>query len=151
MVFWAPVFPLCAKSWTWIRFLWNSGHLDSFINHTQNRFMNLSPSHQWCLLSGNKGCSCFAFLLQVLHAHLAAADPRPKLSCFQSFRGRSTDKLLWLLNSGQPEAVLVCKVVACSPGTIAFNEGCSTEILQARTRWDKRLTSTLCTSCCVLK
>lgn len=73
-----------------------------------------------------------AFLfLQVLHADLAAADASPELPGFQGLRGRGTDKLLLLLHRGQPEAVLVGKVVAAAPSAVALDEGRGSEILQA--------------------
>lgn len=122
-----------------------------FIHQARTKPVRIYPSsQQWYLLFlGNESYFC-AFLLQVLHAHLAAADPCSKLSCFQGFWGRGTDKLLWLFDGREPEAVFVCKVMARPSGTVAFNERSSAEILQARTRWDEGLTSTFCTSCCVL-
>lgn len=143
---------LCAQTpglETW--FLSSSGCLDSPINHTQNRFVNLPFSSRRCLIWGNSVAISAFLSLQVLHAHLAAADASPQLSRFQSLRGRSADKLLLLLHRGQPEAVLVGKVMARSPSSIALDERSSSEILQAGARRDKGLASSFCPRRSVLK
>lgn len=97
------------------------------------------------------GIRWLALWLQVLHAHLAPAHPRPKLSCFQGFREGEFNKLLGLFYCGQPKAVLVCEIVAGSSGTVALDERSGTEILQAGSGGNKRLTATFCSRCCVLK
>lgn len=58
---------------------------------------------------------------QVLHADLAPADARPKLTRFEGLRRWISVKRL--IYGGQPEAVFVSKVVACAFGPIALYEG----------------------------
>lgn len=136
--------PLCTNSWTW-NLIFVEFCLHSPIKHTQTRLVNWPFCSQHCLVWAGRDCYHFsAFLfLQVLHAHLAAADASPELPRLESLGGRSADKLLLLLHRGQPEAILVGKVVARSPGTVALDEGSGSEILQAGTRGDEGLASAL--------
>lgn len=89
--------------------------------------------------------------LQVFHTHLAAANPGMELPSFQCFRHRFLPKLLPLLHGGQPEAVLVGKVVAAASGTTALDERSGPEILKAGAWGNQGLASTLGPSGSVLK
>lgn len=90
-------------------------------------------------------------LLQKLAAHLAAADFRALLATLQGFLIRRVQELLAGLHSGEPEAVLVSKVVAGALGTVALDERCGAEILQAGARRHQGLTAALGASRRVLK
>lgn len=67
--------------------------------------------------------------LHAFHTHLAAADSGVELSSFQRLRYRLLPKLLPLFHCCQPETIFVGKVVAGAPGTTAFDERSSPEIL----------------------
>lgn len=60
-------------------------------------------------------------------ANLTSTNTRTKISRFKSLRNGPCE-LLVLRNSGQPEAVFVCKEVACALCSVTLNERSSTEI-----------------------
>lgn len=78
-------------------------------------------------------------LLQIFHADLAPSHPCPELARFQRFGDGRVSKLIGRLHRGQPKAVLVGKVMACSSGTVALNERCGAEVLQAGSGRDQGL------------
>lgn len=78
-------------------------------------------------------------MLQILHADLAPSHSCPELTRFQRFGDGRDSKLIGWLHRGQPKAVLVGKVMACSSGTVALNERCGTEVLQAGSGRDQGL------------
>lgn len=81
---------------------------------------------------------------QVFHAHLAAADVRPDEPGLERVgRGRALEALLG--DGGEPEAVLIGKVVAGPPASIALNERCGAEVLQTAARRHQRLAATFVT------
>lgn len=82
-----------------------------------------------CVGEGRAGDRVGGATLRAFHTHLAAADPGVKLPSFQCFRHRFLPKLLSLLHCCQPETVLVGKVVAGAPGTIALNKRSGAKIL----------------------
>lgn len=70
---------------------------------------------------------------QVLHAHLAAADVRPDEPGLERVRrGRVLKALLG--DGGEPEAVLIGKVVAGPTASVALDERCGAEVLQTAAR-----------------
>ena len=66
---------------------------------------------------------------QVLHADLAAADAVELLAGLEGLRGGL--RLEGLVHGGQPEAVLVCKVMAGALGPVTLDERRCAEVLQA--------------------
>lgn len=68
--------------------------------------------------------------LRILGTDLTAADTRAQIAGLESFALRSVELRL-LLDSGQPEAQLVCKIVASSTGTVTLDERCGAEVFQA--------------------
>lgn len=81
--------------------------------------------------------------LQIFHTHLAAAHPGVELPSFQRLRNRLFPKLPSLLHRGQPEAVLVGKVVAGTTGAAALDERSGPKVLKAGAGGDQGLTTTL--------
>lgn len=73
-------------------------------------------------------------VLQVLHAHLTAADTCSKLSSFQCLRRGSPYKLPCFIHGCEPKTVLVGKVVAWSSSAIAFDEWSCPEVFQTWAR-----------------
>lgn len=88
--------------------------------------------------------SLHLLLLQDLAADLAAADFGALLASLQGLLVRRIDELLVEIHGGEPEAVLVGKVVAGALGSVALDERRRTEILQAGARRHQGLTATLC-------
>lgn len=87
-------------------------------------------------------------LLQVLHADLAAADARQELARFERLWCRITVERLKY--GGQPEAVLVSKVVTCAFGPVTLDEWCCAEVLQAGARRWQGLTPAFISCGCML-
>lgn len=94
------------------------------------------------LSSGRKLFSVRLLLLQDLAADLAAADFGAFLARLQGLLRRRVDELLAGVHSGEPEAVLVGKVVAGALGPVALDEGRGAEILQAGAGRHQGLTAT---------
>lgn len=86
--------------------------------------------------------SVHLLLLQNLAADLATADFGAFLARLQGLLRRRVDELLTGVHSGEPEAVLVGKVVAGALGPVALDEGCGAEILQAGAGRHQGLTAT---------
>ena len=82
-------------------------------------------------------------------AHLAPGDPASQVARLQGLADRAVEHVP-RLDGGQPEGELVGEVVASAPGPVALDEGGRPEVLEARARRRKRLTTALCSSCCVL-
>jgi len=72
-------------------------------------------------------------LSQGLDADLAPGDTLAHVARLEGLLLRR-DKLFVALNGGEPEAVLVGKVVAGAAGAVALDEGSGTEVLQAGAR-----------------
>lgn len=94
-------------------------------------------------------CSPLLSLSQVLHADLATADAWQELACFERLCCWLRVELL--IYGGQPEALLVSKVVASAFGPVALYEWCCAEVLQARTGRRQGLTSAFVSCCGVLQ
>ena len=67
--------------------------------------------------------------LSLLSTNLASAYSLSNASCFESGRQWPL-KLRVLVDSGQPEAELVGKVVASASGSIALYERCCSEVFE---------------------
>lgn len=87
---------------------------------------------------------------QVLHAHLAAADVRPDEPRLERVGGGRALEVL-LGDGGEPEAVLVGKVVAGPTASIALDERRGTEVLQTAAWRHQRLATAFIACGCVLR
>lgn len=95
--------------------------------------------------------SVHLLLLQDLAADLATADFGAFLARLQGLLRRRVDELLTGVHSGEPEAVLVGKVVAGALGPVALDEGRGPEILQAGAWRHQGLTATFSAGCRMLQ
>lgn len=82
---------------------------------------------------------------------MTAADSGALLASLQGLLSWRIHKLLVGIYSGEPEAVLVGEVMAGALGSVALDEWCCAEILQAGARRDQGLTTTLSAGCRVLQ
>lgn len=116
---------------------------------------SLSVKSSRCVLISSPlgGCSSpfTSFLLQNLAADLATADFGAFLARLQGLLRRRVDELLTGVHSGEPEAVLIGKVVAGALGPVALDEGRGAEVLQAGAGRHQGLTSTFSAGCRVLQ
>ena len=83
-------------------------------------------------------------------ANLASGDPASQVARLQGLTDRPVEHVPGL-DRGEPEGELVGKVVAGAPRPVALDEGGRPEVLEARAGRGKRLASTFCSSCCVLR
>lgn len=90
------------------------------------------------------------FLLAIFNANLTPANAIPEITALEGFT-RWSLKLLCVVDGSQPEGILVGKVVTRPTRTVALDERCCAEVLEARTWRCKRLTSTFCSRRSVLK
>lgn len=95
--------------------------------------------------------SVHLLLLQDLAADLAAADSGAFLARLHGLLRRRVDELLAGVHSGEPEAVLVGKVVAGALGPVALDEWRGAEILQAGAGRHQGLTAAFSAGCRVLQ
>ena len=82
---------------------------------------------------------------------MAAADFGSLLASLQGLLRRRIEKLLAEIHGGEPEAVLVSKVVAGALGPVALDERRRAEILQAGAGGHQGLTAALGAGCRVLQ
>lgn len=94
-----------------------------------------SPTSSSRLVFGSNGD------LRILGADLTTADAWAQIARFESLALRSVELCLFL-DSGQPEAQFVGKVMTRSAGAVTFDEWCGTEVFQTGSGTWQRLTAT---------
>ena len=83
-------------------------------------------------------------------AHLAPGNPAAKVARLQGLADRAVEHVPGL-DGGEPEGELVSEVVTGSSGSVTLNERRGSEVFETRSWAGERLTSSLRTSCSVLK
>ena len=89
-------------------------------------------------------------LLEFSLAHLTSGHSGPELPGLQCL-GDWSGEHLPVLDGGEPEGELVSEVVTGSSGSVTLNERRGSEVFETRSWAGERLTSSLRTSCSVLK